>query len=147
MAEDQAIGLLDEKVSKLTAQAEDLQFRYQQLQKTLEKIQADLTQLRQAVATAGGTSPAELKMLEDRIAAVDAARQKDRQAIIDQLAKELSGAGKSPVTGDGKEHIVAKGETLSSIAKTYGITVADLKKANNLTGTDIKIGQKLTLPK
>ncbi len=147
IAEDQALGVLDEKVSKLTAQAEDLQFRYQQLQKALEKIQADLTQLRQAVATAGGTSPAELKMLEDRIAAVDAARQKDRQAIIEQLAKELSGTGKSPAIGDGKEHIVAKGETLSSIAKTYGITVADLKKANNLTGTDIKVGQKLSLPK
>ena len=144
----QSVGLLDEKVSKLMAQSEDLQFRYQQLQKTIEKLQTDLVELRKAVVSAGGDSPAELKRLEDRIAAVDAARQKDRQAIIDQLAKELSGSptGKTPTKSDGKEHVVQKGENLTAIAHQYGVSVADLKKANSLTGNDIKVGQKLTLP-
>ena len=151
VAEDPTLGVLDEKVSKLAAQAEDLQFRYQQLQKAIDKFQTDLTELRKAMVTAGGVSPAELKALEDRIAAVDTARQKDRQAIIEQLAKELAGAGSGktspPTTGDGKEHVVAKGETLSSIAKSYGVTVGDLRKANSLTGNDIKVGQKLVVPK
>ena len=152
-AEDPTLGVLDEKVSKLAAQAEDLQFRYQQLQKAIDKFQTDLIELRKAVATDGGTAPEELKKLEDRIAAVDAARQKDRQAIIEQLAKELSGAGagkssgKSAPAADTGEHVVAKGETLSSIAKAYGSTIADLKKVNNLTGNDIKVGQKLVIPK
>ena len=150
-AEDPTLGVLDEKVSKLAAQAEDLQFRYQQLQKAIDKFQTDLIELRKAATTAGGVSPAELKSVEDRIAAVDAARQKDRQAIIEQLAKELAGtgSGKTPpsATGDGKEHVIQKGETLSSIAKTYGVTVGDLRKANNVTGSDIKIGQKLVIPK
>ena len=144
----QSVGVLDEKVSKLMAQSEDLQFRYQQLQKTIEKLQTDLVELRKAVAASGGDSPSELKRLEDRIAAVDAARQKDRQAIIDQLAKELSGSptGKNPTKSDGKEHVVQKGENLTAIAHQYGVSVADLKKANNLTGNDIKVGQKLALP-
>ena len=152
-AEDPTLGVLDEKVSKLAAQAEDLQFRYQQLQKAIDKFQTDLIELRKAIAAGGGAAPEELKKLEDRIAAVDAARQKDRQAIIEQLAKELSGtgAGKSPGKStpatDTGEHVVAKSETLSSIAKTYGITVVDLKKANSLTGNDIKVGQKLVIPK
>jgi len=150
-AEDPSLGVLDEKVSKLAAQAEDLQFRYQQLQKAIEKIETDLIELRKAAATAGGVAPADLKAVEDRIAAVDAARQKDRQAIIDQLAKELAGAGAGktapPAPGDGKEHVVQKGETLSSIAKSYGVTVGDLRKANNLTGNDIKVSQKLVIPK
>ena len=119
----------------------------------IDKFQTDLIELRKAIAAGGGAAPEELKKLEDRIAAVDAARQKDRQAIIEQLAKELSGtgAGKSPGKStpatDTGEHVVAKGETLSSIAKTYGITVVDLKKANSLTGNDIKVGQKLVIPK
>ena len=150
-AEDATLGMLDEKVSKLTAQAEDLQFRYQQLQKTIEKIQTDLVELRRAAVTGGGVSAAELKAVEDRIAAVDAARQKDRQAIIEQLARELSGGGSGKpaavVTGDGKEHVVQKGETLSSISKAYGVSVGDLRKANSLTGNDIKIGQKLVITK
>ena len=144
----QSLGVLDEKVSKLTAQSEDLLFQYQQLQKTIEKLQTDLVELRKAVAAAGGDSPSELKRLEDRIAAVDAARQKDRQAIIEQLAKELAGGnpGKSTVKSDGKEHVVQKGEYLTTIARKYGVSVADLKKANNLTSDDLKVGQKLVLP-
>jgi LysM repeat protein len=144
------LGILDEKVSRLNAQVEDLQFRQQQTQKDLERVQTDLQELRR---TAGGVASSDLKALEDRIATVDAARQKDKQAIIDQLAKELASIGSSksgktelPTTGT-KEHIVQKGETLTTIAKAAGVTVADLKKVNNLTGDDIKVGQKLVIPR
>jgi len=47
---------------------------------------------------------------------------------------------------DPKQHIVAKGQTLFSIARTYGVTVPELKKANGLTNNLIKIGQKLAVP-
>lgn len=140
------LGVLDEKVSRLIAQVEDLQFQQQQMKKDLESIRTELQEVRRA---AGGASSSDLKALEDRIAAVDAARQADKKAIIDQLAKELAGtskpAGKPSV--DAKEHTVAKGDTLSAIAKLYSVTVTDLKKANNLTGDDLKVGQKLTIPK
>jgi LysM repeat protein len=56
-------------------------------------------------------------------------------------------AAPKQVAGDAKEHVVQKGETLTAIAKQYGVTVADLKKANSLTGDEIRIGQKLTIPK
>lgn len=142
------IGVLDEKVSRLSAQVEDLQFQQQRTQKDLESIRAELQELRRA---AGGFASSDLKALEDRIAAVDAARQADRKAIVDQLAKELSGLSSGKPAGkpaaDAKEHAVAKGDTLSAIAKLYGVTVADLKKANNLSGDDLKVGQKLTIPK
>jgi LysM repeat protein len=144
----QSLGVLDEKVSRLSAQYEDLQFRQQQIQKDLDKLQTEVQELRRSAA---GVSPADLKALDDRIQAVDAARQKDKQAIIDQLAKELAGLGTAKPTGkpasDTKEHVVQKGENLTAIAKTYGVTVAELKKANNLTGDEIRVGQKLAIPK
>jgi regulator of replication initiation timing len=146
--EAQQLGILEEKVSRLTAQVEDVQFRQQQTAKEVEAIRAELKELRRV---AGGASAEELKALEDRIAAVDLARQKDKQAIVEQLAKELAslGSGKPPVRPptDAREHTVAKGETLSAIAKSYGVSIADLKKANSLTGDDIKVGQKLAIPK
>lgn len=43
-------------------------------------------------------------------------------------------------------HTVAKGDTLARIARTHGISVADLKAANQLTSDMIRIGQVLTLP-
>jgi nucleoid-associated protein YgaU len=142
------IGVLDEKVSRLSAQVEDLQFQQQKLQKDLESIRAELQELRRA---AGGLASGDLKALEDRINAVDAARQADKRAIVDQLAKELSGLSSGKPAGkpsaDAKEHAVAKGDTLSAIAKLYGVTVSDLKKANNLSSDELKVGQKLTIPK
>lgn len=40
-------------------------------------------------------------------------------------------------------HKVQKGDTLSGIAKKYGITVSQLKELNNLSSNTIKIGQVL----
>lgn len=149
-AADAGYAALEEKVNRLNAQVEDLQVRNQQLQKNVETIQGELQELRRVAAAGGGVSPSELKAIDDRIQAVDNARKADRQAIIDQLSKELAGlsTGKKPApVADAKEHVVAKGDTLSSIAKSYKISVAELKKANSLTGDDLKIGQKLTIPK
>ncbi|MEP0862488.1 MAG: LysM peptidoglycan-binding domain-containing protein [Ignavibacterium sp.] len=40
-------------------------------------------------------------------------------------------------------HIIRRGETISSIAALYNISVSDLKKWNNLTDDNIQIGDKL----
>lgn len=42
-------------------------------------------------------------------------------------------------------HIVKKGDTLSSLALRYSISVKELKKINNLRSTKIKIGQPLII--
>ncbi len=43
-------------------------------------------------------------------------------------------------------HKVRKGESLDKIARRYGVTVAELKKANGLKNDKIKIGQSLKIP-
>ncbi|WP_034345422.1 M23 family metallopeptidase [Deinococcus misasensis] len=44
------------------------------------------------------------------------------------------------------DYTVKSGDTLSRIAQQYGITVQELKQANNLTSDIIRIGQKLDIP-
>ncbi len=44
------------------------------------------------------------------------------------------------------EYTVVSGDTLSKIAKKYGVTVEDLYKANNLKSDLITVGMKLTIP-
>jgi LysM repeat protein len=44
-------------------------------------------------------------------------------------------------------HIVVKGDTFTSVAKQYGISIADLQKANKeVNERKIQIGQSLNLP-
>ena len=51
-----------------------------------------------------------------------------------------------PISSD-KSYTVKKGDTLSHISKSYGISVAELKQLNNLKSDMIYIGQKLVLSK
>ena len=51
----------------------------------------------------------------------------------------------APAAGNGF-HVAAKGETLSSISRQYGTTVAALKTANGLSTDNLNIGQKLRIP-
>ena len=45
-----------------------------------------------------------------------------------------------------KEHIVAPREYLNKIADNYGTSAEEIKKLNNLTSNNLKIGQKLKIP-
>ncbi|MFO7719520.1 MAG: glucosaminidase domain-containing protein [Gillisia sp.] len=51
----------------------------------------------------------------------------------------------SVVVKGGSTHSVVKGDTLYSIAKRYNTTVEMLQRNNNLRGTEISIGQELTV--
>ncbi|MFO6423719.1 N-acetylmuramoyl-L-alanine amidase [Motilimonas sp. KMU-193] len=45
-----------------------------------------------------------------------------------------------------KSHVVQRGESLSVIAKRYGVSVAQLKQANNLKTDQVRIDQELKIP-
>lgn len=49
-------------------------------------------------------------------------------------------------TGGGQIYIVRPGDTLFLIARRYGITVIDLKRANNLWTDYLEVGQRLVIP-
>lgn len=58
----------------------------------------------------------------------------------DRVKSKDSGRKKG---GDRKYHTVKKGETLSSVARQYGLTVQKLKKMNGLKRDQINAGQRL----
>ncbi|CAN7407321.1 peptidoglycan DD-metalloendopeptidase family protein [Pararhizobium sp. LjRoot235] len=58
-------------------------------------------------------------------------------------------AGKQPVAGEGGKggtYTVKAGDSLNRIAKTNGVSVEELRKANGLTTAAIRIGQTLKVP-
>lgn len=56
------------------------------------------------------------------------------------------GAGNAPAPGY-RQHKVRKGQTLDSIARRYGVSVADLRTANDMGASNmIKVGQTLRVP-
>ena len=43
-------------------------------------------------------------------------------------------------------HTVSKGDTLYSISRNYGTTVAALRQANGINGSLIRIGERIMIP-
>ena len=62
-------------------------------------------------------------------------------------SKEPSPSKKSEPATHGTTHTIAKGETLYSLSRKYGVPVNDLMRVNNIkNATQIQIGRKLTIP-
>jgi LysM repeat protein len=62
-------------------------------------------------------------------------------------ASPVAAAGSSPHPADANTHIVARGETLTSIAKTYKVTVDELQNANHIEdGRKLQAGQTIIIP-
>lgn len=64
---------------------------------------------------------------------------------IGQLLK-LPGSSEENEIESENIYIVKKGDSLYLISKVYGISVDELKKANNLTSNNLSIGQTLIIP-
>ncbi len=69
----------------------------------------------------------------------------------EELAEAVVGAvvnyiGGSYASISGNYYTVKSGDSLWSIAKQYGVTVDELKQANNLTSNALSIGQVLKIP-
>lgn len=51
-----------------------------------------------------------------------------------------------PASKPSRRHKVVKGDTLYNISNRYGTSVSALQKANNISGTNIRLGQTLKIP-
>jgi len=62
-------------------------------------------------------------------------------------AATAAAAGSSPHPAGANTHIVARGETLTSIAKMYKVTVDELQTANHIEdGRKLQAGQTIIIP-
>jgi membrane-bound lytic murein transglycosylase D len=52
----------------------------------------------------------------------------------------------APASGGSTSYTVKKGDTLSSIAREYGVSVQAIMKENNLNGSNIQVGKTLRIP-
>lgn len=69
---------------------------------------------------------------------------------IPEGSRELFNTNYAKVPDDQKvsyvHHRIRKGETLSGIARHYGVTISELKRFNNIRGSLIRAGHSLVLP-
>ncbi len=77
----------------------------------------------------------------------DTVKEEPAKAPEQPVAKKTSTSKKkNTYASKPRTHKIARGESLSRIAKRYGVTVNQLKRANNLKSDAIRAGQNLIIP-
>ena len=103
-------------------------------------------------ALASKANAADLSALQADLAATKQQTSENEKALADQIialqkiasAPKAAANGKSATPPGPGEHAVAKGETLSSIAKKSGISLKAIQDLNpGVDATKLRIGQKL----
>lgn len=154
-------ALQQDRLARLSDQVQVLQGQMDNLQRELASVKS---RLEQASAGTNGATTAELQRLKEKLAQTEAASQQQKQIILDEVAKQLDTITKrggsrtttrtsttpSPSGGteEGYEHVIKAGETISAIAKAYGVSSDAIMKGNNIKdASKLQVGQKLFIPK
>lgn len=131
-------------LARLQARGEAMAEQQNRTDTRVEAVRQDLRRQQQ-----------EVERLSREIAELRAERERLRQDIVADLSERMSRlmAAQTPPSAPaaraqaGYEHSVERGQTLSDIARAYGVSVDAILQANNLTNPDrIREGQKLFIP-
>ncbi len=160
-------------VGLATAQEGGQKFMQQQAYNEMQRVasQVDVLQANQEEIASRLTkverSKNEVDALKAEIAALRSSLEQLRREVSNQrgeIVKDLSGriskitaaqgGGSSSsrraapvVTGPHIEYTVESGDTLSLIAEAFGTSVSKIKEMNGLKNDNLRIGQKLKVPK
>lgn len=153
-----------ERIQKLEGRIEGMELEIERMSDSLARFRDNQTRDTSAQLQ---RLQARLDELDARIARVDAARERDKQELIDRLSAKISeimarsapasarsGSAASPqkksvqkATLAGYEHEVRSGETLSAIAAAYGVSMKTILEHNDIKDPDrLRVGQKLFIP-
>ena len=129
----------------------------------VDVLQSNLNDLQRRVgALEGGGDSRGIRQELDALKQSIAELRREMQGQRGEIVKDLSGriakmqtAAPAPkpvetkkvVIGPHQEYTVQSGDTLSLIAQAFGTTVSKIREMNNLKGDNLRVGQKLNLPK
>lgn len=140
--EERIAKIQEQFQNQLKVVVEEVGQENQTLTRTIAAVRADLDATREeAAATRQGLVDLQgsVQQIAERLAAT--------QGQVADLAKRQEAARKAAPARAGGQHTVRSGETLTTIAARYGISVQALMEKNQITDANsIREGQKLAVP-
>ena len=137
-----------DQVDRVDQQVDQIQSRVSTLEQLISELRQQSQSLKESLANAAAKSSEERTALLDEVS----------KMLAERKEREKPKPAEKPATQkvaekEGYEHVVAKGDTLSSIAQAYNseyqlkLTAESIRQANQLAkGAPLKIGQKILVP-
>ncbi len=137
-------------IQRLATRVERLEQRNEAIETRSESTSEELRQLRAMLESEARRAEVRLAAMEKDVAATAVAREKLRKELAADLGKRIGvimakqAADSVPPASGGYEHTVKSGETLSEIARAYGVTSSVIVRDNKLRDANsLRVGQKL----
>lgn len=138
--------LQDENANYQSAVAE-LRRKQNDLQQDNQKLHEELRQIRELVKNDAVARDTQLRKLSGQLEKLASMPVPAAPAVTPTPAPQQSLPPVTETTPEEYEvYIVEKGATLSVIARVYGVSVSEIKRANKLKSDLLKINQKLLIP-
>ena len=81
-----------------------------------------------------------------RVGGSEPSRSAAKKSGTAKSGTAVTARSERPASPSAKTHVVRSGETLTSLAKRYGVTVQAIKVANDMASSRLKAGQKIRIP-
>ena len=125
-----------EEVSQKTNNNSDFKNRIAALEKSIEKLTADI----RALSNFSTQTTAALNVYREQIASIDG-----RLDEVSKLRSTLSQLAK-PTSSRTSSYQVKPGDSLEKISRKFQVSIENLKLENNLSSDKIVVGQELAIP-
>jgi len=152
-----ALGQAKENFMQQQAYAE-----MQRVSGQVDVLQSNISDVQRRVSRLeGGGDARGMRQEIDALKAAIADLRREMQSLRGEIVKDLSGriakmqtpppapkpVEKKVVIGPHQEYTVQSGDTLSLISQAFDTPVSKIREMNNLKSDNLKVGQKLKLPK
>jgi LysM repeat protein len=156
-----------EDLRTLQEQIQRLSGRIEGIEMETQRLAAETESVRKLASSAGESQgrllQGQVQEIGTRVRQLEAARETDRQAIVDDISRRMAEIMKKSSVGtsssgtrtatrrssssSGYEHVVKAGESLSAIAAAYGVSSAVIAQENGISDpSKVRVGQKLFIP-
>lgn len=137
----------EETVGNLTNQLRLMQDENAKLSGTVYTLQQEMRELKQRMQS----YQAEISELRRMISAESEARRKQMGNIADKIQQAASQPQTTTRNQANSEeydyYVVESGATLSAISRATGISISRLKQVNGMKNDNLRVGQKLKIPR
>ena len=129
----------EEKIGKI----DSIESQVTSASSSADKAARDINSLNRSTQEAFNTVAASLGNIQASITKMEESQK--RPAATPAAAK---GATREPAVAGPDEYVIKSGDNFSKIARTHGVSLADLQAVNpGVSSTELKVGQKIKLPK
>lgn len=134
--------------ARLEMQLSEVERRITVLERENKELSEALLQVKRQAAAESAARDEQIRKLSDQIVKLATLPPPAPPVPPASSSSTKKGAQKAESTdySEYEEYVVVQGATLSAIAAAYKVSIADIKKANNLKSDVLRVGQKLRIP-